>query len=245
MPKCHSSLESLISVLNKCLFLSHLCALFFWFALCFSSGHSVCLSFNSVRRDLLQWYFICFHSTNIYCRAYYKIDIMSRTIKINMLLVFKRDLYKANFTNNDVQYRINFQKRGILIILKLFYLHWDSKRHQEWDLSEARVLRSAIHDKLILKATESPNLRNPGSSHQKDLFQISLQQMGPEWCSRLTAGAQGHIPVATERPILKTHTSTFCLGLKLPPQVASPWSGLFPPGVGTTVQGPHQRLKGK
>lgn len=48
-PKWHPSLESLASsVLNKCFFLSRLSALSFGFSLCFSSGYSVWLSFNSV-----------------------------------------------------------------------------------------------------------------------------------------------------------------------------------------------------
>lgn len=67
--------------------------------------------------------------------AYYGLDIMSGTIKLNLFLVFKRDLFKRQIPRTVISNILQTSEMRHLqtaVILKLYYWHWNSENHQEW-----------------------------------------------------------------------------------------------------------------
>ena len=107
--------------------------------------------------------------------------------------------------------------------------------------SGPRQKTSVTHNKPTLRASEDlcPGLGNSGRSCQEDLFGTSLRQMGPGWCPRRKAGAQGHVPEATERVASATKDTHWHVSLRI--QAGAP-SGLSM--VGTEAQ-QSQARRGK
>lgn len=116
------------------------------------------------------------------------------------------------------------------VILKLYYLHWNSENHQEWvpckrNYQGLRALGSAIHDKRMLKAPQNLTwalITQILGGAAKRIFSNKPTADGPRMVSQADSRnartrSRSHQKAGSRAEylqLLTTHTSTFCLGLK-------------------------------